>query len=341
MRRLAALILLLGTALPASPAAAAARPPAGEFSISPARRLVTGVPPADLQPTVVRNSTGRSYSVDVFPVLLRQTLQGPFTFDERQGPLRDAANLLAVSPSRFTLAPGASRTVRVRWIALPGDRHEASVGIVFQGTPTRVTGAVRTVSRLLSLNFLSDPQAARPQGTAPTLAVRRDPVRPRGVILVASVRNRGGSTGRPGCRPLLRVRAADGHVVRRVRFRADVVVPGARREYPIALPGRLPAGRYSAAVRFCFGSERLLRATAALTLVGDGRLPGAAAKPKGAGPTSEPDAPDLVVGPARKDDGGGIGLGWIVAGLLAAVLLGTRLPRRRRSGGDRRADPDE
>ncbi|MEA2271306.1 MAG: hypothetical protein QOI98_14, partial [Solirubrobacteraceae bacterium] len=85
----------------------------GTFSITPSRRDLVGRPPLTLVPTRVSNTTQDSYDVRVFPVLLRQDLTGAFQFDESPRPLNAALRILPVSPSRFRLAAGQSRDVRL------------------------------------------------------------------------------------------------------------------------------------------------------------------------------------------------------------------------------------
>ncbi len=258
----------------APPAAQAAAP--GMFSITPARRDVTATPPLTLSPTLVGNTTDQTYTVRVFPVLLKQTRQGPFDFVEQPAPLRAAANVLSVSPRTFTLKAHSTRQVRLRWHALPPGRRAISLGIVFQGTPPSRAGApVRTVTRILSLNFLRTPKAKKARGALTAVAARPDPLRRRGLQLVATVANRGGSVGLP-CHAQARVRDAQGDVIRRVRFRGDVIAPQSRREFTIPLKGTLPAGTYRAAVSMCFGRGkhgRRLHGATRFRLVGPGLLP--------------------------------------------------------------------
>lgn len=273
MTRRVCLLGVLLAVVPAAPAAAA-RAERGQFSISPARREVVAKPPVKLSSTIVGNSTARDYAVDVFPVLLRPTPAGPFTFSEQPGALRDAANVLSVTPRRFVLRAHSRRRVRLRWELMPEGRHALSVGVVFQGTPAGQAGqALRTITRILSLNFLGDGHGTAARGFGVSLTARPDPGRPRRLLLVTRVGNRGGTVATPACRPLLRVRDAHGRIVRRVRWRGDVVVPGAQREFAVPVPGVLPAGTYRAAARMCLGRTRHLRVTGRFRLVGRGILP--------------------------------------------------------------------
>lgn len=289
-RHLLAVVVAGALLAPVAAADAASGPDRGQFSITPARRTVTGRPPAALVPTVVGNTTRRDYAVEVFPVLLRPTVAGPFVFSERPAPLRAAANVLTVSPRRFVLRAGTRRTVRLRWNVMPEGRRSIAVGVVFQGTPSAQAGqTLRTISRLLSLNFLQDPRARPARGEGVSLAARPDPGRARHLLLVPRVRNRGGRVATPGCRPSLRVRDARGRVVRRVRWRGDVVVPGAEREFAVPLPGVLPAGRYTAAARACLGRTRVVRVTGRFHLVGDGVLPAPALTLRAFNAAGEPD----------------------------------------------------
>lgn len=272
MRAVSAALAVLVVLLAPGPAAAAAKTP-GQFSISPARRSIAGRPPLALTSTTVGNSTSEDYRVDVFPVLLHQTVAGPFDFTELPGPLQAARNVLTAGPSHFVLRAHTARKVHLRWELMPRGRDNIVVGIVFQGTPPAPPGAtVKTITRLLSINFLRSPNARPARGRLVSVGVRPDVTRPRHLQVVARVRNVGRSVARP-CDPLVRVRDAHGRVVRVTHWRGDVVAPGAARDFLVALPGTLAAGRYRVAVGMCFGRTRRLRGYATFTLVGRGVLP--------------------------------------------------------------------
>lgn len=90
----------------------------GMFSITPARRDVAARPPVDLVPTVVGNSTRQTYRVRVFPVVLHQTLAGPFDFTETPGALGQHQRLdrlagpLELEGARRVVQPEAVRDER-------------------------------------------------------------------------------------------------------------------------------------------------------------------------------------------------------------------------------------
>src|SRR4051812_42004597 len=102
----AAVALAWGVLSLAPSAAPAQTSDPGLFSITPARRSVTARPPASLGYTRVSNTTRSRLEVSVFPVLLRQQLDGAFAFRGRPRQLHAARMILGVAPRRFALAPG-------------------------------------------------------------------------------------------------------------------------------------------------------------------------------------------------------------------------------------------
>lgn len=260
-------VALLAVSFAAAPHAALA---AGTFSITPSRRDVAGRPPVTLAPTQVRNTTGDSYDVRVFPVLLRQGLSGAFQFDETQRPLNAARTILDVTPSRFRLAPGGSREVALRWHLLPLSSRAAYVGIVFQGQArTRDGRSVPVISRLLSINFLRLPGRYRRSGEFTALSATQ--LRPRALSLLARVKNTGNAVGSPS-HGRITINDSTGRRVYRARWRGDVILPKAQRDFPIDLRRVLPAGTYKAHVAMRFGASRREKIVDSFTLAGPGQL---------------------------------------------------------------------
>jgi hypothetical protein len=263
-------LAVLGAFAAASVPAIAQLPAEGTFAISPSRRDLVGQPPVTLVPTRVSNTTPDSYDVRVFPVLLTQNLTGAFQFDETPRPLNAARAILGVSPSRFRLAPGESREVGLRWELLPRGTRAAYVGVVFQGQPRRNGTSVPVISRLLSINFLRLPGRYHPDGVFSALHVIQ--FAPRVLRVQPRVRNTGDiiDTPRHG---RVTVHDSTGRTVYKTSWTGDVILPGAEREFPIAVHQILPAGSYTAHATMSFGAHRDAKISTTFTLVGPNQLP--------------------------------------------------------------------
>src|SRR5690349_11702222 len=108
-RKLAAFAVL--AALASVPAGDALAQQDGQFSITPARRDLSGRPPSSLGATTVSNSTDGPIKVKVFPAILTQGLDGAFDVVETPRELREAGLILSATPTDFTLAPKTSQKV--------------------------------------------------------------------------------------------------------------------------------------------------------------------------------------------------------------------------------------
>jgi hypothetical protein len=260
---------------PSIPAATARASAGGTFAISPSRRDLAGRPPVTLAPTRVSNTTRESYDVRVFPVLLRQGLTGAFQFDESPRPLNAARTILRVSPSRFGLAPGQSRKVRLRWELLPRGARATYVGVVFQGQ-ARLKGGrlVPVISRLLSINFMRLPGHYHPSGAF--TALRAIQFAPRVLRFLPRVKNTGDIVGSPK-HGRLSINDSTGRTVYKTSWPGDVILPGAERDFPIDVKQILPAGGYTAHAMMSFGATRHAVISTAFTLAGPNKLlaPGA------------------------------------------------------------------
>jgi hypothetical protein len=250
-------------------AASVAVPVGGTFSITPARRYVVARPPASLVPTTVANTTDGTLRVQVFPVLLGQAPSGAFTFEPSASALAAARGVLGVGPTSFTLTPGASRRVGLRWRRLPSHARIANVGVVYQATPTGGAGAVRIVERLLGVDVLRLPGHYRRSGRL--LGVHLAQISP-GVLQVGlSVRNTGQAVAGPS-RLVLTVRGRSGTLLVNRSVEGDIVLPGAIRIFVLDVDRRLPAGAYVARAHMTFGSSHGQGAAAPFELVGPDEL---------------------------------------------------------------------
>lgn len=270
MRRPLAWTLLAGlTALMAMAPQVPAQTSKGQFGISPARRLVIGHPPRQLTRTLLFNQTKSTIAVDVFPVLLSQDLSGSFLAEETPDFLRQAANFLAVEPSKFVMQPGDRRYIRTRWLTLPPGAEAGALGVIYQGVPQGQGGSVRNVTRLLNINFLQTSHHISSSGAFTKL--RPEQIGKK-LYLVARVKNTGNAIDSPRHGEML-VRDSSNAVVYRAPWLGDVVVPRAERDFPLPINKVLPKGTYVGKVTMDFGSTRHARIIAPFTLVGPNQLP--------------------------------------------------------------------
>ena len=266
--RLALALLLTG--LSAGSAAAQSKPNAGLFSITPARQLIVGHPPKNLQATDVSNTTASPLDVRVFPVILAQGVDGSISFDESPRPLNQAKLLLTPSPSSFTLQPGEHRKVTVRWNLLPGGDRATNLGVVFQSVPPQKTGQpVGSIQRLLALDFLRLPGKFRITGRFTALKAAQG--KPKELIFTPRVKNTGELPSTPESTHFT-IRDKAGNVVYTTHWAADVILPGAERDFPVSVKKILPKGDYVATALAHFGSSPM-RISRPFTLAAPNQLP--------------------------------------------------------------------
>jgi hypothetical protein len=240
----------------------------GGFGITPARRVVVGNPSLSLTPSTVLNNTNLTYAVQVFPILLNQSLSGAFTFDESKLSRNLSQLVLTASPTQFTLGPGQRRVVAVDWNLLPLGQKWVAVGVVFQGTPESQHGPLHVITRLLNINLLSEPGAGPIRGTF--VGLFPEQFGKHVLRFLARVKNTGGGFGTPTDGRLTITNSSD-QVVAAKPWTGDVIVPGAERDFPIDVTTQLPAGTYTATVTMNFGGHRSL--SKSFRLVGPEQLP--------------------------------------------------------------------
>ncbi len=267
-RRLLAAVVC-GLALPAG--AAAQRPDAGLFSVSPSTRTVVDRPPVALAPATVGNTTRSTLQVDVIPVLLGQEVSGALTFSERPADLDKARRIVRSGLTSFSMAPGTTRSVPLSWDLLPTADRAAFVGVVFQARAKPEPGqTVRTVQRLLTSDFLRLPGPVDVTGRLTRLPASQGP--DRTIAFAPRIRNTGTFVGKP-VNARFAIRDASGRIVVRQTLRGEVILPGFQREFPLRVRKLLPAGDYTAIARADFGRSRGLRIATRFRLVGPNRLP--------------------------------------------------------------------
>jgi hypothetical protein len=260
----------LAGSISAEALAGEAVPVGGTFAVTPARRYVVARPPASLVPSTLSNTTQDVLRVRVYPVLLSQLSSGEFAFDPSSSELDGARALLAVGPTSFTLAPGDSRHVGLRWRRLPPHAREAAVGVIYQAVPVRHRGPVQVVERLLGVNILRLPGHYRQSGRLSGLHVTQP--KPGTLRFTLAVANSGQAVAGPSHLSLT-IRGRDGALLYRHRLTGDIVLPGVTRGFVQDLPRRLPAGAYTARAHLAFGSSHRLAAASDFRLVGPNELP--------------------------------------------------------------------
>lgn len=253
------------------PTAAAQQADPGLFSITPSSQTVTDRPPAFLEATLVRNSTEASLEVTVFPVILGQDVNGSFTFSESERDLNSALKILTPSETAFVMAPDSSRRIRLRWNLLPVGARAAHLGVVFQSRAKAKPGeTVKTVQRLLTLDFLKLPGPYRSGGELTRLRTSQGP--DKTLLFYPRIKNTGEFVTKP-TKGRFRIRNATGEVVFQTGWQGSGILPGLQREFPIQMRKVLPAGDYGAVATADFGDSTGLKIIERFKLVGPNQLP--------------------------------------------------------------------
>lgn len=263
-------VVAAATLLTAAPALAQQGAP-DVFSVSPSTQRAVDRPPAALEAVIVSNTTAQALDVQVFPVLLEQQIDGGFIFSESPRDLNAASKIVTPSVDRFSMEIDSTRSVGIRWNLLPRGRPAAFVGVVFSSRAQPAEGqTVKTVQRLLTLNFLRLPGPIRITGELTRLRASQGPE--RSLYFFPRLRNTGEFVGQP-TRAKFRIRDADGDIVVNRSWSGSVVLPGFQREYPIEVKKVLPAGDYSAVATADFGSSKGLKIIERFRLAGPNQLP--------------------------------------------------------------------
>lgn len=246
-------------------------PAAGQFSITPARRSIVGRPPVTLGTTSVGNTTAKTFQVKVFPVFLSQRLDGSFALSEGPLDVRRAGLVVSVGPTKFDLTPGARQEVKLRWEGLPKGTKAAAVGVIFEGVP-KINGSpqIGEIDRLVAVNFLRLPGKFDSSGKFTGL--RGEQTGPRALQFLPKVENTGEVVTTPR-RTRFLIRDDGGKTVFQSKWVADIVLPGAEREFPIPIDRLLQAGTYTAVATMDFGRSLNQKISEPFTLVGPNTLP--------------------------------------------------------------------
>jgi hypothetical protein len=157
-------------------------------------------------------------------------VSGELLLDQDPLPLHEAGLILRAQPRQFTLKPGQKRAVHLSWRLLPLNASSADVGVVYESVPANPNSAVRIATRLLSLNMLRLPSAAKTSGWATALHATQPS---KGVVrFLVRVRNVGRMAGWPH-RVTLEVRVTFGGHHRRISSQT--------RNFTLIGPNRLPS----------------------------------------------------------------------------------------------------
>ena len=262
------LALLIATVGSGVAAAAGPLAPAGQFGVSPARRHVVGEPGINLSQSVVVNTTGNTYRVTVIPVLETQAISGSFGFSLAPADVALASRYLTASPSSVTLTPDREAHISLHWNGLPPRAKELVIGVIYRGVLAKQNAAVQVVTQLLQTNFLRLPSATTVAGRF--TAIHAGQAGKRVLEVTPRVQNTGDRAWSPSATSLV-IRNRAGAVVYRTPWAADVVIPGAQRDFPIEIHKLLPAGSYEMRAGMSFGRPQTI--TGSFTLAGPNQLP--------------------------------------------------------------------
>lgn len=264
--------------VPAAPAHAATG--LGGVSVAPASIDVNVRAGTALPPVRVSNDTGRRVDVRALVVPAAQDLSGLPAFDLGTRSRRDGRTLVRISPRRFVLPAGSSRSVRATVVAATPRVGTGSYGVLVVEAIPSVAGngvdpgsTVDSRLRLTSNLLLAYPAAAAARRTAAAVSLRAEQAAlepTRTLRFVARVANPGRIHSRPSA--VLRIRDGAGRLVTRATLPSGNVLPGAERELPVIVRRRLPAGRYTARVAVRAGQRRT-SATLSFALVAPNTLP--------------------------------------------------------------------
>src|SRR5947209_5652023 len=123
---LAVLAFLVGDAAAAIPSKI------GVLSMTPAQRRLTARPPLTLSDTRVSNTTQLTMKVHVFTGELTQALSGTFGIRETPADLNAGKLIFPVGPTNFTMKPGDSVALHLRWALVPRGKHAVYMGLLVQ-----------------------------------------------------------------------------------------------------------------------------------------------------------------------------------------------------------------
>lgn len=263
------------------------------------------------------SGSSASQTVVAYPVDALTGVTTGVVFANRDDAVRGPGRWLRLSSRRVTLAPGASRRVRVT-ISVPNDAKPGDHvgGVVFQDAATpKASGGSFAVRQLVRVGIATHVRVDGPLRRG--IDVGDLQIKPVTGTQVPSIVMDLANTGNVLCKPKTRVALTkDGQAAGTDTRQLDTVLPGDTVPYPFPWSRPLESGTYDVAVRVS-GCGPEIERTAALTLAD-----GLTGTPQNQGPREVPKPDGIPVW--------AMGLMAFV-GLLGGFLLARRRPRSRRA----------
>lgn len=255
MTRLALFTALGACAVAILAGSADAVAPVRALTITPAVAEGTSYPGERIGPFTIINSTGRKYSVGVFPVLLGQKVDGSFFVrDDPASRARAGRFLDLVDRGSFALDTGEVRSVTSTLrLALP--RRDFYGGVLFKGVPAggvAGTGFVQALQLNARVSLRPPPELQQIEGRLGSL--RAEQAGPRRLQLLVRFANSGNVDVEP--EGTVQVLDTTGTMRFRHSLRPMKVIPGYKVDLPATLSGEvLPSGTYTLEARVSAGGK--------------------------------------------------------------------------------------
>jgi hypothetical protein len=230
-------VLLAGGATAAAPLRA--------LTITPAVAEGTSYPGQRIGPFTIINSTGRTYSVGVVPVLLGQRVDGSFFVRGDPASRARAGRFLdLVDRTTFALSSGESHSI-TSTLDLAPPRRDFYGGVLFRGVPAEPapgTGFVQALQLNARVSLRPPVELQRIEGQLGSL--RAEQAGPGRLQLLVRFANRGNVDVRP--EGTVEVLDETGNTPFRHALRSVTVIPGYEVDLPATLSGPvLPRGVYT------------------------------------------------------------------------------------------------
>jgi hypothetical protein len=237
-------LAVLGAALAATAVAAETASAAGGLSVSPSRLEATARAGASGTATIT-NSSSRKLRVTVRARPWRQSRSGVVAANRSR-----TLGLVRVSPSKFTLSPGTSRTVSVRLRRVPA-RRSLYGALDILGKPAKRRSGINVAYRLVSsLRF--NPSAGKRKLRLKAGAAGRS-----GSMLTVRVKNRGNTVDPVG--GTVSISGPGGG--RSGGIQPLSIVPGKTVKLKLLSLSGMRKGRYTAAITLAQGGRNIVSVT--------------------------------------------------------------------------------
>lgn len=222
---------------------------AQNFAVSPAvLRFSPGSDSAQVNLIQIRNNGKADLTLRLYLGDFDQTESGEnrfLTFGQHPSTCQGR---IEVYPGQLTLLPGEQQPVRVKMSPGAG----VCWAVVFAEAAQRSTQGI-SIGVRSAVKVFAVPQNSVSAGEvlSTSASVRNDTVK-----VATEFLNSGTVPVRPAGR--VEVRTADGQVVTAEDVEAFTVLPGSKRQVALAVPARLPSGRYVVVTILDFGGEYLV-----------------------------------------------------------------------------------